>query len=424
MTERRSASFPSEPPTEPPTGAAPPAPALPRGAITCLSLAAFGSGLSLRINDALLPKLAAEFGVTLGQASQVVSAFAIAYGVAQLLFGPLGDRYGKYRVVAWATLACAVSALLCALAPGFVALRAARVLAGISAAAIIPLAMAWIGDVVPYAQRQPVIARFLIGQIAGLSLGVGLGGFAADYLTWRTPYVLISLLFAGVCAALLTLDRRLPATARTTRRAGAAPLRQATAEFAAVLADPWARTLLGLVFLEGLFLYGPFAFIAAHMHGVFGLSLAASGSVLMLFGAGGLVFAVASRALVGGLGERGLVRWGGAVLVVAYLAVGLAPSWQWPLAGCFLAGVGFYMVHNTLQVNATQMQPERRGAAVSAFAASFFLGQSVGVTLGGWWVGAFATGGLMVCGALGLAGVAWLFASRLAKHAAPPAGGA
>ncbi len=415
MTEGRSAP----PPTEPPVDAAAPPPALPRGAITCLSLAAFGSGLSLRINDALLPKLAADFAVTLGQAAQVVSAFAIAYGVAQLLFGPLGDRYGKYRVVAWATLACAVSALLCALAPGFVTLRAARVLAGISAAAIIPLAMAWIGDVVPYAERQPVIARFLIGQIAGLSLGVGLGGFAADFLTWRVPYVVIALLFAAVCAALFMLHRRLPAQARSTRARDAAPVRRAAAEFSAVLADPWARTLLGLVFLEGLFLYGPFAFIAAHMHRVFGLSLTASGSVLMLFGAGGLVFALASRALVGRLGERGLALWGGVVLVVAYLAVGLAPSWQWPLAGCFLAGVGFYMVHNTLQVNATQMQPERRGAAVSAFAASFFLGQSVGVTLAGWWVEAFATRGLLVCGALGLLGVAWLFALRLGQHQAP-----
>lgn len=395
-----------------------PAP-VPPGAIICLSLAAFGSGLSLRINDALLPKLAAEFAITLGQASQVVSAFAIAYGLAQVLFGPMGDRFGKYRVVAWTTLACAVSAVLCALAPGFLALRAARVLAGISAAPIIPLAMAWIGDVVPYAQRQPVIARFLIGQIAGLSLGVGLGGFAADHLTWRTPYVLIALLFSAVCAALFALDRRLPPQARATRPRGAATLRLAVAEFGVVLGDPWARVVLGLVFLEGLFLYGPFAFIAAHMHRVFGLSLTASGAVLMLFGAGGLVFAVAARALLSALGERGLVQWGGVVLVVAYLAVALAPSWQWPLAGCFLAGIGFYMVHNTLQVNATQMQPERRGAAVSAFAACFFLGQSAGVTLGGWWVEVFATGGLLVGGALGLAGVAWLFARRLADRAEP-----
>ena len=88
----------SEPP--PPT----PAPALPVpvGAIRLLAVAAFASGLSLRLTDPLLTRLAAEFSITLAQAAQVVTAFSVAYGVSQLFFGPLGDRYGKYRVVAWA----------------------------------------------------------------------------------------------------------------------------------------------------------------------------------------------------------------------------------------------------------------------------------------------------------------------------------
>ncbi len=85
--------------TAPPT---PPAIELPRGSIACLALAAFGSGLSLRVNDALLPRLAGEFAVSLDDASQVISLFAIAYGVSQLFFGPMGDRFGKYRVIAWA----------------------------------------------------------------------------------------------------------------------------------------------------------------------------------------------------------------------------------------------------------------------------------------------------------------------------------
>ena len=105
-------------------------PGLPRGAIGCLALTAFGSGLSMRVNDALLPELSREFGVPLGTASQVIALFAIAYGVAQLFFGPLGDRHGKYRVIRWAASACALTALACALAPDFDMLRLARVAAG------------------------------------------------------------------------------------------------------------------------------------------------------------------------------------------------------------------------------------------------------------------------------------------------------
>src|SRR5271154_601535 len=103
---------------------------VPFTAFLALSLAAFGSASSLRVTDALLPSLATEFALPLGDASYVVTAFAIAYGLSQLFFGPVGDRFGKYIVVAWACVACAFGAVLCGLAPSFAWLLVARVLAG------------------------------------------------------------------------------------------------------------------------------------------------------------------------------------------------------------------------------------------------------------------------------------------------------
>jgi len=386
---------------------------IPRGTVACLALAAFGSGLSLRVNDALLPKLAQEFAISLGEVSQVISVFATAYGLAQLLFGPLGDRFGKYRVVAWAAMACAATAMLCALAPGFGALRLARAMAGATAAAVIPLSMAWIGDVVAYDQRQPVLARFLIGQIVGLTAGVWLGGFAADHLTWRAPYFLLAGIFATVGLALFAFNRQLPAHARLMKPGGGSPLRRIVSEFAVVLSHRWARVILALVFLEGMVFYGPFAFIASHVHHAFGLSLSSSGAAVMPFGLGGFVFALASRRLVPRLREVGLVKWGGALMSCAFIAIGFGSNWRWALAGCFAAGLGFYMLHNTLQVNATQMVPDRRGAAVSAFASCFFIGQSAGVSLGGLLVGAIGTSTFLAFGAVGVLAVAFLFACLL-----------
>ena len=390
------------------TNPRPPRTHIPSGAILCLSVAAFASGTSLRANDALLPRLALEFSVSLGTASQVISVFAISYGLAQLLFGPLGDRFGKYRVIAWACAACAVTASMCGLASDFDILRLARALAGATAAAVIPLAMAWIGDVVPYEDRQPVLARFLIGQIAGVSAGVWVGGFAADHLSWRTPYFLIGTMFGLVSVALFVLNRQLPARARAMRVAQTAPgspLHRMASDFHHVIAKPWARVVLATVFLEGTFLYGPFAFIATHLHHTFGVSLSVAGSLVMLFGFGGLLFAAFAAHLVRRLGEVGLARWGGVLLAVSLLVIGFAPAWQWSVPGCLAAGLGFYMLHNTLQINATQMAPERRGAAVSAFASSFFLGQSGGVALAGlagervgaqWALGLGASGVLLV----------------------------
>ncbi|HVK94002.1 MAG TPA: MFS transporter [Noviherbaspirillum sp.] len=396
--------------SHPPAVGATPIPAM---AVPLLSLAAFGSGISLRVTDPMLPQLASEFGVSLGNASLVITLFAVAYGLSQLLFGPLGDRYGKYFVVACATLACAVTAALCALAPGYGWLLAARLLAGATAAAIIPLSMAWIGDVVPYQQRQPVLARFLIGQILGLATGVLVGGLAADAHNWRLPFYLVALIFFGVSVALFSLNRRLPEHARTVHRTEGPTVRRMIAEFRQILGQHWARTVLLTVFLEGAFLYGPFAFIASHMHGVHGISLAAAGSVVMLFGLGGFVFALLATVMVTRLGEIGLARWGGIVLAVSLLSIGWGPVWWGAIPGCFGAGLGFYMLHNTLQINATQMAPERRGAAVSAFASCFFLGQSVGVGIAGMAVAHIGTANVMLAGALGVLAVALRFSVKL-----------
>ena len=67
------------------------------------------------------------------------------------------------------------------------------------------------------------------------------------------------------------------------------------------------------------------------------------------------------------------------------------------------------MLHNTLQVNATQMTPERRGPAVSAFASCFFLGQSVGVAAAGALIGHIGTAAVIGLGALALFVMALVF---------------
>jgi len=398
-----------------------PADSIPRSAVLALSLAAFGSGISLRLTDALLPLFAREFGITLGHAANAITAFSVAYGLSQLFFGPVGDRFGKYRVIAWACAACALTTMLCGLAQGFAQLEFARLLAGATAAAIIPLSMAWIGDVVPYDKRQPVLARFLIGQILGLSAGVFVGGFAADHLSWRVPFFGIALGYIAISAALFAINRQLPAHARVLNRVEGHAVRRVVSEFGQVLARPWARVVLLTVFLEGAFLYGAFAFIATHLHEHFGLPLAAAGSTLMLYGFGGLLFAVASATLVRRLGEVGLTMYGGLLLAASLLVIGVAPVWWWAVPGCFVAGLGFYMLHNTLQINATQMAPERRGAAVASFASSFFLGQAVGVAVYGALVAHIGTHAVIASGALGVLLVALTFSRLRARRMVAPA---
>jgi predicted MFS family arabinose efflux permease len=391
---------------------------IPSNAILALSVGSFGSGMSMRIVDSMLVRLAGDFGVTLGVAAMAITAFGVAYGLSQLLFGPLGDRYGKYLVIAWGCVACAFTALLCGLAPDFSSLLLARMLAGATCASVIPLSMAWIGDVVAYEDRQAVLARFLIGQILGLSTGIMFGGISADYLDWRFPFFLIAASFLVTGIYLVRMNGRLPAHAKAVHKAEGHALARMVGEFRKVLEVPWARKVLGTVLTEGALVYGALAFVPTHLHTVHGRSLATAGLLVMLFGLGGFLFAMRSRSMVRQLGEVGLIRYGAMLMAASMVTVGYSPLWWTAVPACFVFGLGFYMMHNTLQINATQMAPERRGAAVASFASCFFLGQSAGVAAGGALLASVGTSHLLAAAGVGVLLIGGRFARlRAARQA-------
>jgi len=384
-----------------------------RRLIALLSAGAFGSAASMRVADAQLPALASGFGVTLGAVAQVITVFAVAYGLMQLVYGPLADRFGKWRIVTLTVFASGLTAAACALAPGLPELLWARLLAGASCAGIIPMAMAWIGDAVPYERRQAVLARFLTGQILGLAVGQWLGGLAADHGLWRAPFAFLAVCFLAAGALLWRFRAAAAAAAPPQPRSG-----HLLREAGFVLRSRWARFVLLVVFLEGVALFGPMAFLATHLHLVFEVSLARAGSIVMLFAAGGLLFVMNSAAMVRRFGETGLARGGGFLLTVAMAAAALAPVWWTAPLACTVLGIGFYMLHTTLQTNATQMAPSARGAAVSLFASAFFLGQTVGVAVASLLVEPLGTAAVLTAGAVCLAGLGLLFAFGRQRHAA------
>src|SRR5690606_10042979 len=87
-----------------------------REAILLLALAGFNAGLSLRCVEPMLPRLADEFDASVPAASMVISTFAFAYAASLLLQGPLGDRFGKLRVVTIGMGCAGVASLACAAA--------------------------------------------------------------------------------------------------------------------------------------------------------------------------------------------------------------------------------------------------------------------------------------------------------------------
>jgi len=356
--------------------AAPPRPT-PTLAIALLSVATFASAANMRVTDPLLVQLAAEFGTTVGGASIVATAFLFANGVFVLVHGPFGDRYGKMPVVTLACIGAALCCLLSALAMSLGILTLARFLTGVASSAIIPLAIAWVGDNVSYERRQAMLARFLTGQTLGLMTGAALGGAIGDWLGWRSVFWVLAGIYVVAGGALIVVMRLRPDVARPGARAEGSMIGQ----MVRVLRRPWALIVIIVVALEGGAFWGAFTFVGADLHQRFGLGFAAIGLAVAAFGAGGFIYVMVAPHLVRLLGERGLCIWGGTGLGLAFVGMALAPSAEVEFAAIVLSGVSFYMFHNTLQVHGTQMAPEARGAGMALFALCLFLGQAVGVPI-------------------------------------------
>ncbi|WP_422822955.1 MFS transporter [Variovorax humicola] len=374
-----------------------------------LGACAFASMASMRICDAMLPSLTAEFSATTGQGARTISGFALAYGVLQLFYGPLGDRYGKVRVIGFATLACTIGSAAAALSPTLDWLVVSRILSGAAAAGIIPLTMAWIGDSVAYEGRQEVLAKLLGATVFGMICGQWLGGLVAEKLSWRAAFVMLAAIFL-ISGAMLAKRARGFATPAPGDM-GSVPRRVLD-----VLAQPWARTVLLVTCIEGALAFSALAFIPSHLHASFNLSMPTAGAVVALYGIGGLFYSRCARTLLRRFGETGLATIGGVCLGIAFGTIAFSPSWQWTLPACLLAGFGFYAMHNTLQTHATQMAPAVRGTAVSLFACVLFFGQSLGVLLAAWVVDAMSSSTVFAFSAIGLLLLGGAFASLIRQH--------
>lgn len=346
-------------------------------AIIFLAVAAFAAQAMVRVTDSLLPQIAADLQASVGSTSIVVTAYLLAHGSVQLVMGPFGDRLGKYHSVAIASGCATIMVAMCGLAATLPLLVAARLGSGLATGWIVPFALAFIGDVVDYDNRQQVIGRFLSGQILGQLFGQAAGGVLGDYFGWRMVFFMLAAMLGLATVGLFYELARNPVT--RARPAPAQNGRSFLTDYAAVLRSRWARTMIVIAFVEAGAMFGAFTYVGADLHLRFGLNFALVGLFVGAFAIGGLIYSLSVRQLVNRLGQVGLAAGGGSLLAAAYVTLAFEPHAYIAPFAILATGLGFYMLHNTLQTNATQMTPEARGTALAIFSAALYFGQTAGV---------------------------------------------
>ena len=356
---------------------------------------AFASGFALRLVDPIVLPVAAHFAVDPALAALLSTAFALPYALAQPFLGALGDRFGKPRCIRVCVTGLAVMLAAGALAPSFPLLMATRILAGVFAGGLIPLVIAGLGDAYGMAERQVAIGRMLFAIISGQMLGSVVSGLANAAFGWHASLV-IAALIGAVAAAIGWWGMPASANAGAVRSPGSVK-----AMYAQVFANPKAVWLIGCVMAEGILFYGFFPFMSemlvAHTDAVRASISVETGVVLGAFGIGGLAYAAAVRAVLRRLGMRRMCLVGTSVAAASYATIAFTPIWWLDAVAMLAVGFAFYMTHNSLQTEATELAPAARGSSVALLACGFFAGQGVGPLLFGGLLNLAGTQTAMLC---------------------------
>jgi predicted MFS family arabinose efflux permease len=255
-----------------------------------------------------------------------------------------------------------VTTLICAFVSNFSILVAMRILAGMLAGGIFPVGIAIVGDLVPVEQRQVAIGRLLAVGLTGNLIGATISGFIGDLLGWRGVFLtiggfgLIAVIAAFFAFRGLSLGKPKPFN-----------FAAAAAGYRGIFADPRAKVCFGSVFFEGITIHGMFPYVA--------LLLLASGETRSSYA--GMV-SLSLPVLVARVTERHMMLIGAVCASIAFILIAIGMPWYKLAAVFLLFGVGFYMLHNCIQVHVTDLSQTARATAMSMHSCFFFFGQAIG----------------------------------------------
>jgi MFS transporter, DHA1 family, inner membrane transport protein len=347
-----------------------------RGLIARLSLIGFIAALASRATDPIIPPIAHDIQVDPNAVALLTTAFALPFALVQPVLGPVGDMVGKVRVMI-ACLAVTILAMVASgLATNFTVLLVARIVAGAAAGGIFPVGIAVIGDLIPVKERQVAIGRWLTAVITGNLLGSSLAGVVGDLLGWRGVFFVITGL--GVIAlgvAIVTLRGAVQAKPAKLSLAGF------NRGYGSVFANPRAKVCFSAVFVEGIVIFGLFPFVALLLLAAGEPRASIAGLVIAGFSLGGVIYALFVPKLVARWRTDQLMIAGGIIAAFAFAVVSFDPIWPVQFAAFTVLGFGFYTLHASIQVQATELSPTARGAAMSLHSFAFFMGHASGPVL-------------------------------------------
>jgi predicted MFS family arabinose efflux permease len=342
-------------------------------ALNVITLATFAASLSGRALDPVLPHVADDFGITIATAASFAAVFAFTFAAIQPIIGAAADLFGKARLMIGCLVILGIANLVGSLSTSFPLLFVSRILAGIGAGGVFPVALGLTSDLVGPEKRQVAIGRTLAGSMSGNLLGASFSGLIGDFLGWRGVLAILGglVVVAGVAVAIGFRGAALAHPPRTSFSA----LKHG---YRTIFTNPNARICFSAVFIEGCCVLGLFPFIASFLFDLGETSLSVAGIVIAGFAIGGLFYTLTVSRFLPRLGVRGMMVTGATLVGLQLVSTAFGPPWKLQFLCLLVMGWGFYMIHGCLQVFASELSVEARATALSLHSFFFFMGQTVG----------------------------------------------
>lgn len=400
-------------------------------AICCMSLLIVG--MEVTVLNVALPALQADLGASVSGLQWALDAYSLVLGSLLMLSGSTGDRLGRRRTFQIGLAVFGLASLLCSLAPDLGWLIVFRMLQGVGASMLNPIALSIITNTFPdRAERARAIGIW--GAVVGVSIALGpiLGGFLVDTVGWRwiflinVPIVLVAIVLTGlfVPESRAAAGRRFDPVGQLLVIVTLATLIYAVIEVPALgWGSPRVSGLLGVAVIAAVGLvgyerrrseplldirffrsatfsgatliaitsfaaYAGFLFVnTLYLQHDLGLSPFRAGLHLLPMAVAVMVFGPVSGRLVAAYGTRPSLVTGGLGLTSGTLVLSVVrpagPVWLL-VAAYALFGIGFGMINTPITNTAVSgMPPSQAGLAAAVTSTSRQVGTALGVAVVG-----------------------------------------
>ena len=322
----------------------------------------------------LLLDIAKDLNISFENAALSVTSYMLFFGFLTILFGPLGDRFGKSKIIKVAAFGTAIFSMLGAFAYDLSSIVIIRAINGTFAAGILPISVAYAGENISEPEKkQNAIGKIMGMMFLGGALATIISGLLTSIGSWRLLYM-----FYGVAELLLTFVLIISLKDDSVKK------NKLTfySVYKDALANKSLMKVISVLFLMGFSVLGSFTYTGKLVQSVTNFSILQIGFILSFFGFGTIVGAKGAGLIRNKLGANSLVFAG----ITGALSLGLLSYTHnifLLVASLFGFGFAFILLQSTLIITAQESMPNLRGTVMSIASFNMVVSGGIGTFING-----------------------------------------